>query len=383
MILFGNTEVSIRTLSLFFHLGTTVLIYLLAAKLIKSKIVSLIIAFATLINPFLLQYAFEARAYSMVVFLSVLSLYFVKTNKNLLAGAFLAMAIFTHNFAVLTFFIVIVWWLIANRKNFNKKEFLKLVCFPVIIMLLWGGVIFAQWSKFKEGFWIPRPTLSSFSSTFKIFTSGELHYSQKLIILYLSRILFVTSIMSFILKLTKEKNSFIWLIIGLIFIPVIATFIFSQYFTPIYYERYLILSTPLLILFIGYTLYNFLQKNSLLRTGLTILLAFYLLTLGLSSIEILNKQTKADIKSGVLEITKQAKEGDIIIPKNSLNFLEVKYYAEKSSRDIPVYAHAKSGKVPFYIGGILYEKQDIVKTLPVNKRIWQIEPNGRYELIIL
>ena len=81
MLLFGNSEVVARSLSFIFHILTAIVIFFIARKLIKSTIAQTLISLATLLNPFLLQYAFEARTYSLLAFLTVLAVYFMLAKK--------------------------------------------------------------------------------------------------------------------------------------------------------------------------------------------------------------------------------------------------------------------------------------------------------------
>ncbi|MDO8658707.1 MAG: glycosyltransferase family 39 protein [Candidatus Levybacteria bacterium] len=383
IILFGNGEIAVRFLSLLFHLLTVIVMFLIAKHLIRSLSGQIIIALTTLLNPFLLQYAFEARAYSLVVFLSITALYLIILKKKLLAGIFLSLAIFSHNFAVITFFILTAWWLFVNRKNLRLSSFLKLVSFPLLTIFLWGGAIWIQWSKFAEGFWISKPTISTLTNSFKIFSSGEISYSAKFILYSLSLVFLFLAGLSWLKKDKSKNNNILFLFFLLAVIPTLSTFVFSLLFTPIYYERYLILTTPMLILLTGYSLNMLLKTNFVIKFFLAPFIVIYLIVLVISSFQVVSKPTKANIGFGVKEIISRTEKNDIIVPKTTLNFLEVKYYVQRSGKNIPVYAYSQNGKVPFYIGGILYEPQDVIREMPKNKRVWQIKPNGQYELLEL
>lgn len=383
IILFGDSEVAIRTMSLIFHLLLVTVIFFIAKKLIRSFSGQMLIALTTFFNPFLIQYAFEARAYSLVTFLSVTAIYLIMLKKNLMAGIFLALAIFSHNFAILTFVIFAIWWLFINRTKFQFSSFLKLVSFPLLMVMLSAGAIWIQWSKFTHGFWISKPTASTLINSFEIFSSGEFAYPIKFTLYLFSIILAAFAGFYWIRKDKIDNKHNVLLILLLIFIPILAVFIFSLFFTPLYYERYLILTAPLLILFIGYSLKKLLQVNSAARIILSGFIVIYLTILVIASMQIVSKSTKADIASSIREILSLARKHDVIIPKNALNFLEIKYYVKKSGKNIPVYAYSPDGTIPFYIGGILYDARDIIREMPKNKRVWQITTDGRYELLNL
>ena len=162
------------------------------------------------------------------------------------------------------------------------------------------------------------------------------------------------------------------------------TFFFSQFFTPIYYEKYLILTTPMLILFVGYSLTRLLQINAVIRFMLGGFMVIYVTLLVIACIQVVSKSTKPSINSGVKEILSRAQEDDVIIPQNTLNFLVTKYYVRRNGKNnIPLYVYSQDGKIPFYIGGILYEPRDIIKEMPKNRRVWLIKNDGQYELLKL
>lgn len=382
MTLFGNSELALRTMSLIFHLLTVVTIFFIAKKIIRLFSMQIAISLAILLNPFLAQYAFEARAYSLLTFLSILALYLAICRKYIWAGIALTLAILTHNFAVLNFFLFAIWWLFINREKLQLSSFLKLASLPLSAMFLWGGIVWAQWNQITHGFWIPKPTSSTLIDSFKIFSAGELSYPIKSILYSLSKILFIAAGLTWIQKY-KNKNDSILLIFLLFSVPPLITFSFSQFFTPIYYERYLILTTPMLILFTGYSLERLLLKNSIIKFILGILVAIYLMVVAIAFIQVVSKSTKSPINYGVREILSRTQKDDVIIPESMLNFLETKFYVEKSGKNIPVYAYSPDEKIPFYIGGILYEPRDIIREMPKNRRIWQIKSNGGYKLLEL
>jgi len=93
-----------------------------------------------------------------------------------------------------------------------------------------------------------------------------------------------------------------------------------------------------------------------------------------------NPATKPAINYGVDQILAQASNRDIIVPESILNFLETKYYIQKSGREIPVYAHSPDKEIPFYIGSVLFEEREIISEYPVGRRVWVIKPDGGHYL---
>ncbi len=379
--LFGNSEVVVRSLSFIFHILTVVIIFFIARKLIKSTITQILISIAALLNPFLLQYAFEARAYSLLAFLTVLAVYFTLTKRNLLAGIVLALAIFTHNFGVFNFIAFAIWWFYVNKNQLKIKEGLKFLGFPVLAILLWGSVIWNQWIKVTEGFWITQSTSSIFLHSFEMYTKGDLSYSTQPMLYVFSLILVFFAFSYWIWKEKDEDTKIPLLFLAVALIPTLITYFISALFTPIYHERYLIATAPTLIMLIGYSLYKLYHAKPNLRNVLVGFIAIYIVLLIQSSEQIIATSTKPAINWGVNQILSKAQDGDVIIPQDAINFLETKYYAQRSGRDMPVFAYAPDGKVPFYIGAVLFKPQEIITEMPRDKRVWQIKPDGGYKLL--
>ena len=70
----------------------------------------------------------------------------------------------------------------------------------------------------------------------------------------------------------------------------------------------------------------------------------------------------------------------LIIPENNLNFLETKYYVKRYGRSNPVLAYSPDGKIPFYIGSILFGQEEIIQNYPEDKTIWIVTPDGGFHL---
>jgi len=171
------------------------------------------------------------------------------------------------------------------------------------------------------------------------------------------------------------------LIAFVILIPTLITYFISALFAPIYDEKYLIWTAPSLIILIGYSIYHLFKENHKLRYVIAGFIAVYALLLIQSSEQIVSISTKAPINYVVSQVLSKAQSGDVIVPQSNLNFLEIKWYAEQSGSPILVYAYVPDRKVPFYIGSVLFEPQEIITQMPKRLRVWQIKSDGSYELL--
>jgi len=301
-----------------------------------------------------------------------------------LSGVVLALAIFTHNFAVFTLIAFVFWFAFINKHRLKEtqNEILQLFTFPILSLLVWGSVVWQQWTKVASGFWIKPATFSLFLNSFEKYSRGDLSYSvQPLLYTFTLALCFFAFAYWVWREQKEEQGSNLLLIAFVILIPTLITYFISALFAPIYDERYLIGTAPLLIFLIGYSLNRLFEVNHKLRYVVISFVAIYVLLLIQTSQEIVIISTKSPINYAVSQILSKAQTGDIIIPQSDLNFLEVKWYVKQSSSSIPVYALAPNGKIPFYIGAVLFEPQEIITQMPKGARVWQITQDGGYQLI--
>ncbi|MDO8620851.1 MAG: glycosyltransferase family 39 protein [Candidatus Levybacteria bacterium] len=384
MVAFGTSEVALRGLSFIFHILTVFVIFLIAKKLIKSTLAQSFIVLATLINPFLLQYAFEARAYSLLALLSVLGIYFIINKKYVLSSVVFALAVFTHNFTLFTLIALVFWFFYTNRQRLKetKTEILQLFTAPVLALLVWGSVIWQQWTEVASGFWIKPAIFSLFLNSFEKYSKGDLSYPSQPMLYTFTLILCFFAFGYWLWREQKEEQGKALLLLSFVaLVPTLITYIISAIFVPIYDERYMIATVPVLILLVGYSLFRLFEVNHRVKNFVVAFVAIYLLLLIQASEQIVSMSTKPPINYAVSQVLAQAKPGEVIIPQSNLNFLETKWYVRQNNSPMLAYAYAPSGNVPFYIGSLLFEPQEIITQMPKGVQIWQIKSDGGYELL--
>ena len=82
MKVFGTNEIAIRAHSFLYFLLTCWVVYLIGKALFNKK-TGIIAAILTFLNPFLFQYGFEGRMYSILAYTSILSMYFFLTKQTI------------------------------------------------------------------------------------------------------------------------------------------------------------------------------------------------------------------------------------------------------------------------------------------------------------
>jgi len=116
---FNYSVFGIRFFSAIFGVLCVWAVYLVAKELFDRK-VALWSAFVVSVSPFAIQYSQEARMYSMLVFLILISVYFflvgLRTNKIkyfILWGIFMGLSMLTHYMGIIfscTYFVAYLFW---------------------------------------------------------------------------------------------------------------------------------------------------------------------------------------------------------------------------------------------------------------------------------
>lgn len=390
MRLFGDFEYSTRSLSLLFHFLLVTASFFLILHLVKSWKPALLGAGAVLLNPFLLHYAFETRPYPLFSFLTIVSVFFFLKKKYITASILLSLMLLTHNFALLFFAAFVIYWIAIGLKSYEQrfKDSIKLLLLPTVTFLFWLSFLWNQWVMVAKGFWLENKTSTIFVEAFRNYFMGLVEYPSRGMLYNLTLLLVFFALSYWVIELSKKavktlvrENKEIVLILFLIFFPFLTTYLVSWLWIPVYHDRFLTPVLPLVIVFIIYSLSRLANLNA---TFVAVMLSFsiaYLLFGMQASEEIVRRPTKKAINYGVKQIISQARRGDIIVPNEPVNFLETKYYVNKVTDQIPVYVLYESGDIPFYIGGkILIDDHEILRELPLNRRIWMINSDGSYTL---
>ena len=242
--LFGDSEAAVRSLSAIFGALAVSAIYLLGTRLF-GRMVGIIAGVLLALDAFIVEYAQTARSYSMLVFLVILSSYFLVVEleqpskrtriKYVLTST---LAIYAHYFAVYLLVVHLVTVVAMRRYAALTREWMGmtaailLLCIPAVITAhLGGGTIWIRW--------IERPSLNDFGTALVDLAGG----SRLLLILLLAGGCYAT------LCAIRERRYWpIGFIAAWLILPVVFSFAASMV-SPMFLSRYLIICVPALILF--------------------------------------------------------------------------------------------------------------------------------------
>ncbi|MDE6138418.1 MAG: glycosyltransferase family 39 protein, partial [Candidatus Gastranaerophilales bacterium] len=159
MKIFGDSEVAIRSLSVVFGILTVPVVYLVSSK-ITTKTNSLIVCLFSAVSPLLVLFSAEARMYSMVVLLVMLSLNFLvdfeqkNDKKSLIKLAIVNLLIpytfvggIYYNITLAVFYGI---YLLNNKKEV-LKNYLKGLCVEFVLLIPYFALI-AYYAKIRSEF---------------------------------------------------------------------------------------------------------------------------------------------------------------------------------------------------------------------------------------
>jgi len=342
MKLFGNSELAIRSLSFLFFLGTVITVFFIGRRLWNKK-TGFLAALLTAVNPFLFIYAFEGRMYTALLLTSTLSVYFFLKKQRLGFILATAAALYSHHFSILLVLWLAIWRLKESWGGPIGKIVKAYLDFFIIGLLYipWLYPLYYQTSLVTSGFWLGKPTLKTLVETVIKFVIG----SGKETLRQWVGWLIIFSLISKKWSQDKEKSVFL---LGWFFTPLLITFLISQMIQPIFFDRYMLMAIPGVIILIA----------SLGKKFSPVLLLLAVFFLGILNYHYFTHPTKRPFRQLANYIKTEAPSLTLINYNAAAHHLwESKYYGLEA----PIYSPQK---LPFYVGTALMEKNDVIKKLP-------------------
>ncbi len=282
--LFGTSETALRSMSAIFGIITLLLMYLVGSILFTRRI-GLLVCFLSAISSYHIRYSQEARGYSLLLLLALLSYFFfikiIKQDKKwyyicyLLANILLG---YVHIFGLLiissqVLFFALFW----NKYRVQRVKFLStigviILTFLPLVYLLSGNVK----RIVKSGFWIPMPGLNTILNTLGNFSGwGKIGGFILLVFLLLTINGFFSknlvagkwdwrsplkSVKDMAWKIRLDSIEEELLLMMWLSVSIVIPFIISRLITPIYLTRYIIGATPALYLMVAKGIGNLNKK---------------------------------------------------------------------------------------------------------------------------
>jgi len=270
--IFGGSEFSVRFPSVIFGLLGVFVIYKVGSLLFDKEaglIASLILA----VSQYHVQYSQEARMYSLLALLTLLSFYFfIKLIKDVNSRNLICyivssiLLLYAHLYGL--FFIVaqniyVLSSLISS--NSHKAVFKKWVLLQFVLLVLFvpQGIIDIKLAMgikggvYTSASWLPVPSLELIVSTFRDFIGSNLLFLPFFLLMAFSIIPFKNLGNNG----TPSHNNKVYLLLLWLVLPISIPYIASKLFVPLFHTRYAIGVSLALFLFVSKGIRDINQKH--------------------------------------------------------------------------------------------------------------------------
>lgn len=380
---FGTEEVVIRGLAFLYFVLAVFFVYKIG-KLLFNRKAGVTAAALTFFNPFFFVYAFEGRMYSILALGVTASMYFFlrlqraeEERKYAMLGYVIATtwALYSHHFAIFALVVQGFWFLftLVTRKTRTAKRLFKAFFIIGLLYIPWVWPLYNQTRMVGGGFWLGTPDLPELVNLIYEYLAQGIK-NDSVTIPYTNFALYDVSLyLVFIIlvlrrwhKSIKKTVFFASWFLG----PILLTWIVSQYFTSIFFNRYLLYTIPGAMLILASRTRNY------SRIAIPVLLVVW----GIIDFHYFTHPTKLPFRE-ISDYVKETKmEGDFLVNWNSSShhLWEAKYYGMPA----PIYIPG-GGELPFFVGTALMEEGDVISELPTDTTRVGVVTSGPVEEVEL
>lgn len=381
----GTDEVYIRGLAFTFFILSVFFTYKIGA-LLWSKKTGLLAATLTFLNPFFFTYAFEGRMYSILALGITSSMYFflkiLKTEKHIKTfdkvGYVVATlwALYSHHFAIFVMFIQGLWFLYEFL--FGKRK-AALTIFKLFILvslgyLPWLYPLYTQTKMVGGGFWLGRPNEKDLAGMILEYLAAGIR-NENLKLPFINYPLYQIALglggITLLLRQWHKSIKSTFLLLSWFLGPIVLTWIVSQKFQPIFFNRYLLYTIPAAMLILASNRRKISSLFLLLLLPLLLLIDYHYFTHP-------GKLLFKDLATFVMSTQRQ---GDFLInwySNGTHHIWETKYYGIPA----PIYVPGEN-KLPFFVGTALMNENDIISEIPKEVKRVGVVTSGTIEEIFL
>ena len=274
---FGNTEVGIRSMSIFFGVLTILLIFLFVLRFFGRRAAYVSLLFLV-ISPMFIRYGQEARMYTLLTTIIVAATYVLvyaqqsETKKRwpwIVYGTLVAIGMLTQYFAALAWIAHWVWRLSIVRATGDSLKTLRIKFFTrdwviahsvaFILFVWWLPFLLIQFFTIQgHGFWIKpitSATIPDFLTNYLLFSDHSGVTSWLAFGFYFILIALFYIAYKVLRSLKGTQRSTYQLIVSMTLVPGLLLIIASMPpLQPAFVDRYLIMSIVFLSVLVGISL---------------------------------------------------------------------------------------------------------------------------------
>lgn len=378
-LFFGNTELGIRSMSIFFGALTIVFAFLLVVKLFGRRAAYVSLVFLVL-SPLFIRYSQEARMYTLltaiVMAATYVLVYAMEAKKRwpwVVYGVLLAIGMLTQYFAALAWLAHWVWRALVVkdgkgtfRKKFFAREWVIAHGVAIGVFLPWLPWLIRQFADVQgNGFWIPRissVTVPDFLTNFLLFVDHNNVKSWLAAGFYVVLVAMIILVVKIMRTLQGAQRTNFLLLVVMVTVPVILLVIMSlPPLRPAFVDRYLMATIVFMPLLIGVSL---VLARPVVRRWMLIAFGVIIGAMmigGIYNQSVIGNYNKSTSQSNnVRQLIEQVREREVstgvpILASTPWIFYEASIY---SRDDSPVYFADETTKYEFGSLRMLQENDD-------------------------
>lgn len=380
----GTDEIYIRGLALAYFLLTIFFVYKIGSLLFNKK-AGVISAALTFLNPFFFIFAFEGRMYSIMALGVTASMYFFlkiyyrpnEITKLTKVGYVVSTlwALYSHHFAIFALFIQGFWWLkeyLVGKRATSKKIF-KLFIAIGIGYLPWIWPLYNQTKMVGGGFWLGTPTPKDLGNIIVEYIAEGIRNDNlvfPILTIPFYRVAFYLSLVTLTLRKWLKSVEKTVILALWFFGPIVLTYLVSQFFQSIFFNRYLLYAIPGAMLIVG----SKTRKISIIPIVL-LLISFIII-----DYNYFTHPKKLPFRDLGKFVSQTRRVGDVTVNWNSSahHIWETKYYGF----DSPIYIPG-GGDLPYFVGTALMAENDILREIPLGTKRVGVTTSGPVDEIEL
>jgi mannosyltransferase len=329
---FGVTDVWLRLLSVVFGIAAIPLLYLVAEKTCDERTARLA-ALLMSIHVFHIQYSQEARGYSLVMFLTLLSCCFFlqsltapsRTNVALYICASILM-VYAHTFGGLILLAQWAYWLFVRKLGGRGQFTIAVIAICLAISPLFFCVLFLS-DRSQLSWMSVRSTPTLYEFIFDLAGRG----GAPLLILF-AMLLFVSFHAIFLTKNEAhiKRSSYLFLWVWLLLPPIIVAVISLR--APILQSRYLIICLPAFLILVAHGLTS--VRSRLIFAPVAVVIAALLLVAVYSYYrERMNLNESDNWRDATRYLLSHARPEDALVFPYSAEEIPFRDYLQRSGSD--------------------------------------------------
>ena len=359
-MLFGYSEYAIRISSALFGIVSIIMIYMVAKHLFdkETAVLSALLLGLSVVH---IEYAQEARTYSLSSLLTLFSMYFfiklltINTYKNLIGYVFFSILLmYSH---ICGFYIIIsqnicfisIFLLFKEDYTLNHKQWILGQLILLILFIPWISIFLSNvliWQGPGSQDWVTKPSLGTILNAFIQFSGNTRVYVLMIVLVILSPLSiskngFIGSnvgwrnisqyIESYRWKIRLQNTDKIYILFLWLLIPILIPFIVSQFSVlsvPIFKIRYILVASLAFYILVAKGISNI--NNKLIKSvTISVIIAFSLLSIWRYHTSLHKEQWREAVKY----IDTNVHSGDLLLFNAGIQDLVYNYY---SQRDLPL-----------------------------------------------